>query len=221
MIPCLEWARRALYTYRLRGRFPRSVIHPGAAADQGCVLGENSVLFRGAILTDSSLGAYSYVQSGSTVNNADVGPFCSIASGVIIGLGAHPTFMVSTSPVFYDKDQPLPRFFTKDRVFKNIFLRTVIEADVWVGQGAMVKAGVRIGVGAVIGSASMVTKDVPPYTIAAGNPCRPIRLRFPEDICQRLLDSRWWTFDEPRLERFARSFTDPEAFLAALKSSIE
>jgi acetyltransferase-like isoleucine patch superfamily enzyme len=216
VIPGLEWARQILYTNRLRRRFPGSVIYHGAVADGGCVLGENSVLFRGAVLTESKLGAYSYVQSGSAVYNAEIGSFCSIASAVTIGLGSHPTSMVSTSPVFYDKDQPLPKFFVKERVYTKMFPRTVIGADVWIGQGAIVKAGVRIGVGAVIGSASMVTKDVPPYTIAAGNPCRPIRLRFPEDICRRLVESHWWDLHESKLNELARLFADPETFLAAL-----
>lgn len=185
-------------------------------ADQASVLGPHSVLFSGAVLVGCNLGAYSYVQTGSTLNNTDVGPFCSFASGVSIGLGEHPTAMVSTSPVFYDHAQPLPKFFAKRRVFTDTVPRTTIGADVWIGQGAMVKAGVRIGTGAVIGSASMVTKDIPPYTIAAGNPCRPIRLRFAEPICQRLLDSHWWEFDEATLKALAPSFSEPEKFLTAL-----
>jgi acetyltransferase-like isoleucine patch superfamily enzyme len=205
-----------LYTYRLRHRFPRSVIHQGATADRDCILGEHSVLFRGTRLNGSVLGAYSYVQAGSAVYNSDIGSFCSIAEGVTIGLGGHPTFMVSTSPVFYDNTQPLPRFFTQDRLFAEASPRTIIGADVWIGQGAIIKAGVRIGVGAVIGSASMVTKDVPPYTIAAGNPCRPIRQRFTDDRCRRLVESRWWDFHESKLKSLAPLFSNPEAFLAAI-----
>lgn len=204
---------------RLRNRFPRSVIYSGAMADQGSALGDYSVLFRNVSLKDSVLGAYSYVQSGSVIFNAEVGPFCSIAGEVTIGLAAHPTSMVSTSPVFYDNDQPLPRFFTKDRLFKENLPRTIIGADVWIGQGAMVKAGIRIGVGAVIGAGAMVTKDIPPYVIAAGNPCRPIRSRFSEDTCQKLLDSRWWDLDEAKLEELAPLFSDPQSFLSALDGS--
>ena len=218
---CLKLMLQGVRAYRLRTRYPNSVIYNGVVVENGCELGRYVVLFTGAKLMQSTVDAYTYIQANSSICNAEIGPFCSIAGDVTIGLGAHPTSMVSTSPVFYDKDQPLPRFFTKDRVFKDIFPRTVIGADVWIGQGAMVKAGVRIGVGAVIGSASIVTKDVPPYTIAAGNPCRPIRLRFSEATCQRLIDSRWWTFDEARLEGLAWSFTDPDVFLAALKPAKE
>lgn len=198
----------------LRKRFPGSVIYYGAVANPGSALGKHSVLFRNVTMVDSTLGAYSYAQSGTAIYNAEVGPFCSIAGDVVIGLGAHPTSMVSTSPVFYDNDQPLPRFFTKDRRFTEVLPRTVIGPDVWIGQGAMVKAGVKIGAGAVIGAGSIVTKDIPPYSVAAGNPCRPIRLRFTEDICQKLLDSRWWEFDEDRLEKLAPLFSDPGSFLA-------
>jgi acetyltransferase-like isoleucine patch superfamily enzyme len=216
VIPGLEWARQILYTNRLRRRFPCSVIYHGAVADQGCVLGEHSVLFRGTRLIGSALGAYSYVQAGSAIYNSDIGPFCSIAENVTIGLDGHPTFMVSTSPVFYDNTQPLPRFLTQDRVFTEASPRTTIGADVWIGQGAIIRAGVRIGVGAVIGSASMVTKDVPPYTIAAGNPCRPIRQRFTEETCRKLIESRWWDFHESKLMNLASLFSNPDAFLAAI-----
>jgi acetyltransferase-like isoleucine patch superfamily enzyme len=213
---CFKSLLHGIRAYRLRRRYPDCVIYNEVAVEKGCELGRHVVLFSGAKLMQSTVGAYTYVQANSSICNAEIGPFCSIAEGVAIGLGAHPTFMVSTSPVFYDNAQPLPRFFVKDRVFKDILPRTVVGADVWIGQGAMIKAGVRIGVGAVIGSASMVTRDVPPYSIAAGNPCRPIRLRFPEATCQRLLDSRWWDFSDARLEELAPSFSDPETFLAAL-----
>jgi acetyltransferase-like isoleucine patch superfamily enzyme len=218
---CFKSMLQAARAYRLRKHYPHSVIYNGVVVENGCELGKHVVLFTGAKVMQSTLGAYTYVQENSSICNAEIGPFCSIAGDVIVGLGAHPTFMVSTSPVFYDKDQPLPRFFTKDRAFKDIFPRTVIGADVWIGQGAMVKAGVRIGVGAVIGSASMVTKDVPPYTIAAGNPCRPIRLRFSEATCQRLLDSRWWDFHESKLIELAPLFSDPETFLASVSHGNE
>lgn len=211
------WIKQFIREQRLRKRFPRSVFYSGATADKGCFLGEHSVLFRNVALLGTTLGAYSYVQSDSVICNAGIGPFCSIAGNANIGLGAHPVFMVSTSPVFYDHRQPLPKFFTKDQLFTDIFPRTVIGADVWIGHGVMVKAGVSIGTGAVIGAGSIVTRDIPPYSIAVGNPCRPIRLRFPEDVCQRLLDSRWWEFDEQKLVKLAPFFSDPVSFLSEME----
>lgn len=212
-----EWVKAALRTFLLRRKFPRSVIYPRVAAGRSCVLGTYSVLFSDVRLMDTTMGAYSYVQSGTAIYNAEIGSFCSIAGDVTIGLGAHPTSMVSTSPVFYDDEQPLPHFFTKGRQFTKTLLRTIIGSDVWIGQGAMVKAGVTIGAGAVIGAGAIVTKDIPPYVIAAGNPCRPIRQRFSEDISRRLLDSRWWEFDEARLGQLGHLFCDPELFLEELE----
>lgn len=217
MTSFMAWLKQIIREQRLRRRFPRSVIHAGAMADRNSFLGEYSVLFRQAILFDSVLGAYSYIQSNSAVYNTEIGPFCSIAGGVTIGLAAHPTMMVSTSPVFYDNGQPLPKFFTNGQKFTQNLPRTIIGADVWIGQGAMIKAGIQIGTGAVIGAGSVVTKDIPPYAIAVGNPCRPIRTRFPESICQQLLESHWWECSEMKLAEVAPFFSEPESLLARLE----
>jgi acetyltransferase-like isoleucine patch superfamily enzyme len=211
------WIKQIIHEQLLRKRFPRSVFHSGATVDKGSLLGEHSVLFQNAALLNSSLGAYSYVQSNSVICNAEIGRFCSIAGNVAIGLGAHPTHMVSTSPVFYDNSQPLPKFLTKKCVFTETLPRTFIGADVWIGQGVMIKAGITIGVGAVIGAGSIVTKDIAPYVIAAGNPCREIRQRFPDITIQQLIQSRWWELDTATLEKLAPDFVDVEKFLAALK----
>lgn len=215
----IGWVRSCVRTAILRRKFPSSQISAGAVVDHASVLAEYSVLFHDAALLNSSLGAYSYVQSRSVICNAEVGGFCSIASNVNIGLANHPRHMVSTSPVFFDNTQPLPKFFINHRIFTEILPRTVIGADVWIGQGAIVKAGITIGTGAIIGAGAVVTKDIPPYIIAAGNPCRTIRPRFPEPIVQQLLDSRWWELEKQKLAKLAPSMSDVENFLLALQSS--
>ncbi len=211
--------RRALYEFRLKYRFPKSVIHSGATADASSHLGYCSVLFSNSRLVDSSLGKFSYIQENTSLYGADVGPFCSIAANVTIGLIDHPTFMVSTSPVFYDNTQPLPRFFVNENNFVESTPRTVIEADVWIGEGVQIKAGVKIGVGSVIGAGSLVTKDVPPYTIAAGVPCRTLRNRFDNDLIIRLLKSEWWKLDESHLNKFVCFFSDPVIFLNEIEKN--
>lgn len=208
----LHWLRCCLAEWRLKQRFSSAVIHAGASADSQSQLGRNAVLFRNAALCNSQLGAFSYVQANSTINNADVGPYCAIAADVTVGLAAHPTSLVSMSPVFYDNGQPLPEFFVKSPLFKDSMLRTVIGADVWIGQGALIKSGVIIGVGAVVGAGAIVTKNVAPYTIVAGNPCREIRRRFASDLCERLIDSRWWELDEGTLISLAAHFSNPAQF---------
>lgn len=201
----------------LRKKFPQSVIHVSAEVDKNSDLGAYSALFKDVVLINSNLGAYSYVQSGSVLNNVEIGRFCSIASDVNIGLANHPMHMVSSSPVFYDNAQLLPKFLINKRVFTETLPRTTIGADVWIGHGAIVKAGVKIGVGAVIGAGSIVTKDVAPYTIVAGNPAKQIRLRFSEDIIARLIASKWWTLNEKKFEELAPLFVDPARLLDALE----
>lgn len=208
----LSWVRKIVRYRRLLRRFPSCVIYQNVIVDAESSLGENSVMFQNVSISNSHIDSYTYIQCDSVINNTKIGSFCSIAGGVTIGLATHPTFMVSTSPVFYDNTQPLPKFFVHKKIFEENLSRTTIGADVWIGQGVMIKAGVSIGVGAVIGAGSVVTKDIAPYMIAAGIPCRPIRSRFTEQTCQSLLNSQWWTFDEDKLKVLAVYFEDPEEF---------
>ena len=69
---------------------------------------------------------------------------------------------------------------------------TLIGNDVWIGQNATVLPGVHIGDGAIIGANSTVGSDVPAYTIAAGNPARPIRRRFDDELISLLEQFQWW-----------------------------
>ncbi len=75
----------------------------------------------------------------------------------------------------------------------------VIGDDVWIGDGVTIMASVVIGTGAVIAARSVVTKDIPPYTIWAGNPARQVGTRFPQDIAEKLLKISWWEFDSEKL----------------------
>ncbi len=68
----------------------------------------------------------------------------------------------------------------------------IIGNDVWIGANVVIMNGVTIGHGAIIGATSVVTKDVPPYTIVAGSPARVIKSRFEDHIVQRLLAIQWW-----------------------------
>lgn len=208
-----DWRRRR----RAVARFPTLVLHDGAVFTDDCQIGAHCVLFRDVFLSQTSLGAYSYLQSGSSASNTEIGPYCSIGSAVTIGLAAHPTSMLSTSPVFYDPRQPLPSFLTDKVRFTSAVPRTVIGADVWIGQGVMIKAGLSIGVGAVLGAGAVVTHDVEPYQIVGGNPARVIRARFPLELVARLVASRWWEREATALRRLSDSFGDPVAFLRALE----
>jgi len=75
---------------------------------------------------------------------------------------------------------------------------------VWIGYGATIMPGVRIGDGAIVATRSVVTKDVPPYAIVGGDPAQRIRYRFAPDVIERLLALRWWDWDAERITRHAR-----------------
>lgn len=76
---------------------------------------------------------------------------------------------------------------------------TVIGNDVWIGNSATIMQGVKIGDGAIIGTNSLVTKDVEPYTIVGRNPAKEIRKRFDDDTIQILLALKWWDWDVQKI----------------------
>jgi virginiamycin A acetyltransferase len=69
---------------------------------------------------------------------------------------------------------------------------TVVGNDVWIGYDALLMPGVRVGDGAVIAARSVVTSNVPPYTIVGGNPAKVIRSRYDDATVARLLQLAWW-----------------------------
>jgi len=72
---------------------------------------------------------------------------------------------------------------------------------VWIGNGAIVLSGVMIGNGSVVGAGSVVTKNIPPYEIWAGNPARFIRLRFPEEVSEKINATEWWDWSIEKLQQ--------------------
>jgi virginiamycin A acetyltransferase len=75
-------------------------------------------------------------------------------------------------------------------------LRTVeIQEDVWIGSNSVILSGVTIGRGAIIGAGSVVTKSIPPYSVACGNPAKIISARFADEVINRLERAKWWEFD--------------------------
>jgi acetyltransferase-like isoleucine patch superfamily enzyme len=75
-----------------------------------------------------------------------------------------------------------------------------IGSDVWLGTGVLILSGVKIGHGTVVAARSVVTRDIPPYSIAAGVPARVVRQRFSDDQIQRLQKIAWWDWPDARIQ---------------------
>lgn len=155
---------------------------------------KTSVVFPFSRIRNSKIDSYSYLSYFSNLNNVSVGKYCSIAQGVSIGLGFHPTDFISTSPIFYSPRNPLRKSRVKKRTFEDL-KPCIIGNDVWIGANVVVLDGVEIGHGSIVGANSVVTKNVKPYSIIGGVPATLIRKRFTDDEIEFLLALEWW--DQP------------------------
>lgn len=192
------------------------VLNRKPTAIRGSVIDKKARVGDGAQIVNCTVGRYSYI-FGTSIAEADVGAFCSIAAGTSIGGGGHPTDWVSSSPVFYKGKNVLKTNFSQND-YKE-FKRTVIGNDVWIGAKCLVKGGVTIGDGAVIGMGSVVTKDVPPYEIWAGNPAKFIRKRFDDETVEKLLEIKWWNLSDVELKRLGDLFNDPQKLIENLEEN--
>jgi len=172
---------------------------------------KTSKIEAGSTIVNTTFGRHSFCGYDCTILNCDVGGFCSIANNVIIGGARHPMEWVSMSPVFSSRKDSVKKKFSMHT--KSSDLRTIIGNDVWIGEKSLIKAGVMIGDGAVIGMGSVVTRDVQPYAIVAGSPAKEIRKRFDNTTIAALLEIKWWTLPDSTLVKYAPYFTNPEEFI--------
>lgn len=165
----------------------------------------------GCNVSYSKMGRYSYLGEYTSLSMVEVGNFTSISSGCTIGGGSHPINWVAMSPVFQGIGIGRVRKKFANHEFET-HQKTYIGSDVWIGGDCLIKGGIKIADGAVIGMGSVVTHDVGPYEMWAGNPARMIRKRFDEDIIDSLLSIRWWNWKDEMLEERSDLMNDVEAF---------
>ncbi|MDP1849435.1 MAG: methyltransferase domain-containing protein [Solirubrobacteraceae bacterium] len=209
---------------RWRARFQRPDADPASPdpARLHPVAGQQRVVFLRAVVEDPRIevGEYTYyddpddplgferraVLYGFGPERLVIGRFCAIAAGVrFLMPGAnHADLGPSTFP-FGIFGEPWAAG-TMDLVMGAPSRGdTIVGHDVWLGYQALVLPGVRIGHGAVVAAASVVTADVPPYAVVAGNPARLIRHRFGEADVARLLRAAWWDWPIALVTEHART----------------
>lgn len=171
----------------------------------------SSKLESGTSFVNSTMDKHSFCGYDCDIYFSNIGSFVSIANSVVIGGGTHPLDWVSTSPAFYfGKDSITKKYSEFDRPKVK---PVVIGNDVWIGRNSIIISGVNIGTGSCVGAGSVVTKDIPPYEIWAGNPARFIRKRFESNIVDMLIESSWWDYDDDKLTKRAKYIKNPINFL--------
>lgn len=165
-------------------------------------------------ILESKLGAYTYCAGYNQIAYADIGPFVSIATGVRVGPGNHPTYTRVAQHHFtyraaqFGLGEDDETFFNWRRAH-----RVTVGHDVWIGHNAVIMPGVSISSGAVIGSAAVVTHDVGAYEVAVGVPARVIRRRFPTGVAEAIERTHWWEWPHDLLRERLPEFSDIERFL--------
>lgn len=209
---------------RKKGTILRSLnIEKDIIIGQNCLIGKKSY-----ISNNVCIGNFTYLNSNiipiTIESNTTIGNYCSIAPGVTIGMGNHYLDTATTHPILFDKyyinafnnmeiKQSLEGLSDKDK-------NTIIGSDVWIGAYANIKRGVRIGNGAAVACNSVVTKDVPDYSIVGGNPAKIIRYRFDEKDINYLKDNEkhcFWNWNNNTMFRYFNNLYSISDYIEAIE----
>ena len=170
---------------------------------------------------DIIVGDFTYYDDFETVENFEknvkylfpfvgdkliIGKFCMIASDVLFIMNGanHLSDAISTYPFAIFGDDWSEAMEGKSYPTKG---DTIIGNDVWIGFGATIMPGVKIGDGVIIATKSVVTKDVEPYAIVGGNPAKEIRKRFSDEEIEKLLDMQWWDWPIEKITENVQNLT--------------
>jgi phosphonate metabolism protein (transferase hexapeptide repeat family) len=170
----------------------------------------------GSRLNNATFGDYSYCDRYADIANARIGKFANIAAFSRIGATDHPLDTAACHHFLYRSADYWDDTTRDEAFFAHRQSRIAqIGHDTWIGAGAMIKPEVKLDDGAVVAAGAVVTKDVDPYTIVAGTPAKPLRLRQPREIADRLIALAWWDWDHEALRLALDDFRamKAEAFL--------
>lgn len=190
-------------------------IESGVAATGSKFEGANKLGNR-TIFTNSSIGRGSYIGPNGHFNKVKIGRYCSMGQNIKIITGTHPTEkFVSTHPAFFSNAKQAGFSHVKIQKFSEALTlldqpdtTVLIGNDVWIGDDVSILGGIKIGDGAIIGSKSLVIKDIESYSIVGGVPAKKIRNRFNDEEIFFLLAFEWWNKDEKWIAENADIFSD-------------
>ena len=193
-----------------------NVINKTINAEYPCLISDSicsfEVVNEGCRISDSKcygdiiLGRFVSISGPGTVIKAlkekiYIGSFCSIGQNVCIVDFNHLYNRITSSFIHY-------QVFNEDyKIDIDTKGQVVLEEDVWIGSNTIILPGVKIGRGSVIGGGSVVTKDIPRYSIALGNPAKVVSTRFDENTIQLLEELQWWEWDIAKIKRNKKLFS--------------
>jgi acetyltransferase-like isoleucine patch superfamily enzyme len=154
-----------------------------------------------------SIGKHTYGTENLLIYYSDsgaklyIGNFCSIAGNIKVFLGGNHRYdWITTYPFGHIHKDIFNKF--NGQGHPSTKGDVVIGNDVWIGQNSTIMSGVKIGDGAIIANNSHIVKDVEPYSIVGGNPAKFIRYRFNEQQIYKLLQIKWWNWEDEKINNF-------------------
>lgn len=216
----MNFIRQKIKYLILKFKYSNAYIDSTAFVSMDSVLDKGVKILQSARIGNCKIGRYSYIGINSNFSNTNIGSFCSIGPDVLCGLGDHPIDFVSTYPGFYSNQASGSYWFGHVHDFKEQ-QNTIIESDVWIGAKVIIKGGVHIGTGAIIGAGAVVTKNIPPYAIVGGIPAKILKYRFDENLISLLIESKWWEKNEEVLKKLSKYFNEPLVFLEKLEKEFK
>lgn len=221
-----------IFLFRRKSRKDFSTIRTWNVARNVNVGRWNTISKRVILGENVSVGDFTYLNASkywTTIeSNVNIGSYCSIAPAVHIGAGNHDHNLVSTHPFLfdavYDTAHSETLFARKRTGLKDKDACTEIGNDVWIGFGAIIKRGIKIGNGAVIAGGSVVVKNVPAYSIVGGNPARVIKYRTTQENIEFFEENEkdmWWNWPGEELVRNSECLYSFDEYRKILESLVE
>lgn len=190
-------------------------LHDGAIVRQS-KLGRFVEIGEGSHILETEMGDYSYTARYADIAYSFIGKFVNIAAFTRINPGEHPYHRASLHHFMYRSSYFWPDEADEEAVFDWRRSRPArVGHDTWIGHGAVIMKGVKVGDGAIIAAKSVVTKDVPPYAIVGGAPAAFLKWRHPAGLAERLQAMAWWDWDHEKLKEALPDFRalSAEAFV--------